>query len=129
MNIKGILLIETATAGGEFGEFDTIETTTRFGLFNSLPGGGFFSAPVEIVGAAADNDADGRFTVHTPLPCQVIYRIDTLDGDVEDAEWSEGTETTTTVTPGSPATVHLNAPGDFDSSRLMVIGLIWHPLA
>lgn len=127
MTTAGILRIEVRTNGGGWGEWDTIQIETREGLIDALPGGSWFATPTQIT-EAGTFDADGRFTILTPLACRVIYRVDTFDLDGEAEDWAEGTEATTTITPGSPATINLPANGGgLNLSRLMVIGVVWHP--
>lgn len=130
MTTAGMLLIEGRTNGGAYGEWDTVESPTRGSLINALPGGSWFNTPTEITGAGGTYDADARFTILTPLACDVIYRLDTMEVPEEgEGSWTEGTETSVSVTPNSPAEVNVPAPGGFDLGRLMVVGVEWHPYA
>ena len=124
----GILLVEARTedgggwgAWGEFATYDNAPNRLESELHAHLDIG------AEVVGGGV-YDGEARFTIHTPLACTIVYRIDSLDGDADPpADWVEGTESTTVVLPNSPATIAAGAPGGLDSTRVILVGIIWHP--
>lgn len=98
--------------------------------FTQQPGGQLFVSgdlPFNLTSAGEDQEAEVRFTLQRPLPCQVVYRIDEITTD-DPPVTTEGSEEVLNVLPGTPQT--LNISGTSSVTRgLYLLGLRWQPWA
>ena len=126
--LAGILLVEIRTEdGGGWSAWADLVTYDNTANVASELHDHLVINNIGITGGGGGFDAEARFTIHTPLACSVITRIDTRDLEADPSEWVEGTESTDVVTPGSPFTVAAGAGDATHVTRINLIGIVWHP--